>query len=207
MSELVKPVNLGKVVYRYSASSQAFVLNIFLFGFGLELIFYTILGPLENVLHISSVIILAFLLIEVAIIKEKRILSFSKSPRVTFLYIYLVILSIKFTKRPSTFWLFSAISIEYLNNFWTYCSEYWYILSMRDRSLIIKKRMAPLVATEVYCWRIYATLISIFLLWIIFYLIYKAASCEFCNVSISYISSRIVSDFAFFKSLSILSSL
>jgi high-affinity K+ transport system ATPase subunit B len=39
IKELVKPVNLGKVVYKYYASSQAFVVKIFLFGFGFEFIF------------------------------------------------------------------------------------------------------------------------------------------------------------------------
>jgi hypothetical protein len=53
-------------------------------------------GPLVNADHSSSEITLAFLLMEVAMRKAKSILSFSKSPLVTFLKISFVIPSIKF---------------------------------------------------------------------------------------------------------------
>lgn len=66
------------------------------------------------------------------------------------------------------------------------------MVSMRERSLMMKKRIAPLVATEVYCSRILATFAYICLLSIIFSLISSAAYCEFFKVSISSISSRIV---------------
>ncbi len=56
-------------------------------------------APLKKALQRDSLSTLEFLFIDVAIKNEKINLSFSKRPRVTFVYKVLVIVSIKFYKR------------------------------------------------------------------------------------------------------------
>ena len=162
---------------------------------------------MENKLHKSSEITLAYFDMEMAIIKEKSILSFSKSPLVTFLYTSLVMLLIKFSKRVYKFLSSSAESMEALKIFSMYCKEYWYIESIKDRSFITKNRTDPLVETGAYSSLVFSTVYEISLLSYIFTLIYTEASCEFFRVSISSTSSKIVSAFAFCSSLKMFSSL
>ena len=84
-------------------------------------------------------------------------------------------------------------------------SEYWYMFSMIDKSLMTKNKIDPLVATGMYCYRIAVMFFSSFLLSYILTLMFLDAYWEFFRVYINSMSSRIVSAFAFFSNLKMLS--
>ena len=176
------PVYLGKVAYKYSASSQAFCENKVFEGFGLLFSLSIKEGPLVKTLHAYSEITLLFLLMEAAIRKAKRVLSFSNNPRVTFLNTSFVIFSVKFYNLSAKFLPLSAWSIEIFKIFSTYCREYWYILSIRARSLMMKNKIDPLVATPRYSNLTSAIYSYTFLLSIIWDLMDSAASWDSLNV-------------------------
>ena len=70
------PVYLGKVAYKYSASSHAFNENSVFDGLGLLLVLSIKEGPLLKADHDSSEMTFEFLLIDEAIRKAKSVLSF-----------------------------------------------------------------------------------------------------------------------------------
>ena len=78
-------MNFANVFYKYSANSHDFVLNKVFEGFGRGAELSMIPGPREKIFQTSYEIILAYLLMDVAIMKENSTLSFSNKPRVTFL--------------------------------------------------------------------------------------------------------------------------
>lgn len=81
-------------------------------------------GPLVNVDQNYSDMTFAARLIDAAIMKENRTLSFSKRPLVTFLYTSLVILFIRLVILVSRLLLAYAVSIEIWKIFSIYWSEY-----------------------------------------------------------------------------------
>ena len=91
------PVYLGKEASMNSASSQVFWEKRLLEGLDLVGAFSDRVGPRVKTVQDYSEMTFEFLLIEAAMRKAKRVLSFSKRPLVTFRKTSLVMLSMRFT--------------------------------------------------------------------------------------------------------------
>mmetsp|Transcript_13740 Transcript_13740/g.31830 ORF Transcript_13740/g.31830 Transcript_13740/m.31830 type:complete len:208 (-) Transcript_13740:2541-3164(-) len=92
-------------------------------------------------------------MIDVQIKKLKICLCFSKRPRHTVEYMNSVVYVMRLPNRSSRSSDLSLESMQSLNSFWKYVSEYWYMWSMFPRSAITKYMMLPRVAATRYASR------------------------------------------------------
>jgi len=103
--------------------------------------------PLSNKFQDAWDMILAYRWIEVQIRNENIFLWDSNKPRLISEYTDLVILSSRYINLSYRSSLFLAYSIATLNSFLKYCSEYWYIGSIPDKSYMTKYKTVPRIAT------------------------------------------------------------
>ena len=103
--------------------------------------------PLSNKFQDAWDMILAYRWIDVQIRNENIFLWDSNKPRLISEYTDLVILSSRYINLSYRSSLFLAYSIATLNSFLKYCSEYWYIGSIPDKSYMTKYKTVPRIAT------------------------------------------------------------